>query len=92
MANKSTYMYKIMMGHNGSIERTEYCYARNSSTALYEYQQKFKNEKYDTFKAVAFGMTNIKAHPGPFEEMLPDEVKAVKEGNYAAAPAYSIRK
>ena len=92
MATKSTYIYKIMMGHNGAIERTEYCYARNSSTALYEYQQKFRDKKYDTFKAVVFGETNIKKHPGPFEEMPDDEVKIITERNIASAPAYSMRK
>ena len=92
MATKSTYVYKIMMGHNDSIERTEYCYARNSSTALAEYTQKFKDEKYNTFKAVMFGEANRKKHPGPFEEMPEDEVKALKEHNIGNAPAYSMKK
>lgn len=92
MAARSTYIYKIDMGHNGSLERTEYCYARNSSTAIYEYQQKYKSEKYDTFKATMFAEADRRKHPGPFKEMPEDEVKIIKENKLATAPAYSMQK
>lgn len=92
MAAKSTYVYRISMGHNGSAELTKYCYARNSSTAIHEYAEKYKDRKYDTFKAVMFAEASIRKHPGPFEEMPEDEVKIIEENNLANAPAYSMRK
>ena len=92
MAVKATYIYKVMMGHHGKIEKTCYCYARNATTAKAYYKEKMKDEKYDTFEVLAFGDADIKKHPGPIAEMPDDEVEHIEKRGLGKASRYSNRK
>ena len=91
MAQKTTYLYKVLIEKNGLYQKTEYCYARNARQAIDELKVLYKSEKYDNYKAIMFGNADIKHHPG-FERMSWDEVKYIMDNNIATGEAYSNRK
>jgi len=92
MASKTTYIYRVEIGHNEKIEHTEYCYARNAKTAKEYYKEKYKENKYNIYNCVAFGDADSIKHPGPIEELPEDEVKYIRNNNLGTANAYSNRK
>ena len=85
-------MYKVMMGHNGKYEKEAYAYARNSSVAIHNMNELFKDENYDSYKAVMFGEADFNKHPDPFEAIPQDEVDYIRKNGLAAADAYSYKK
>lgn len=91
MAAKTTYLYKISVGHS-KPEKVVFCYARNADTAIKGYKQIFKDEKYDYYSAVMFGNADRKRHPGPFEIMTKEEADIVINKKLADADAYSNRR
>ena len=92
MASRTTYIYRVLLGKNGTVKKIEYCYARNAKTAEAYYKEKYKEEKYDMFMAVAFGDADTNYHPGPIEELPEDEVEYIQKNNLGNAEKYSYRK
>lgn len=92
MATKMVYIYKVELGHNGKIEETKYCYARNEKKAKEYYKEKYRDKKYDTFKATAFGDVELRRHPEPVEEMPEDVVNYITDNHLGSQPLYSNRK
>lgn len=92
MAQREVYIYRVEMGKNGVVAETAYCYARNAKRATEGFKALRQDKKYNMFKAVSFGDTDLKHHPLPFEEMPEDEVKVIKERGLGTAEKYSNRK
>lgn len=88
---KTTFIYRIDLGKNNRILRTEYCYARNKKTAEAYYKDKYHSEKYDYFDAIAFGTADIRKHPGPIEELLQDEVDYIRKHDIGNGGPYPYR-
>ena len=88
---KTTYIYRVELGHAGVFEVKEYCYARNKKVAEAYYKEKYRDRKFDSFRAIAFGDVDFARHPGPIEELPQDEVNYILSHNLGMAEAYSNR-
>jgi len=88
---KTTYIYRVDLGHNGKVEYQKFCYARNAKVATDYYKEKYRYEKYDTVKATAFGTADTYKHPGPIEELPEDEVKYLTEKHIGFENLYSVK-
>ena len=86
---KTTYIYRVDLGHNGKIEHQKFCYARNAKVATEYYKDKYHYKRYDIVKATAFGTADSYKHPGPIEELPEDEVKYLTINNIGFEDAYS---
>ena len=86
---KTTYIYRVDLGHNGNVEHQKFCYARNAKTAIAYYKDKYRYKRYDLVKATAFGDADSFKHPGPIEELPEDEVKYLTDHNIGFEKAYT---
>jgi len=58
MAQKKTYIYRILIGHKDNILVDIFMYARNSKVAVEYCKEKYREEKYDYYKAVKVGISH----------------------------------
>ena len=86
---KTTFIYRIDLGHNGTVEYQTFCYARNAKIATEYYKEKYHDKKYDTVKAVAFGTADEHKHPGPFEELPQEEINYLTSHHIGFEEVYS---
>ena len=92
MAQRSTFLYAVVMGYGDNTQQVAYCYARNRDAAVSGMKKLFEDQKYDNFQTKMFGETDIRLHPGPFEPMTREEVEYISEHGIANMDAYSQRK
>lgn len=92
MAQKTTYLYEIIMGHGERDEETVYVYARNAGCAVDALKEIHKDKKYDSFKAKMFGEADFNLHQEPFKLMSQDEVNIIMKYGLAKNAAYRQRK
>jgi len=57
MAQKKTYLYRMLIGYNGETEVDVFMYARNSDTAIKYCQELYKEKKYNYFKPIKVGIS-----------------------------------
>ena len=57
MAQKKTYIYRVLIGYNGNTEVDIFMYARNEKTALDYCKQLYKDKKYNYYKPIKVGIS-----------------------------------
>ena len=90
MAQKTTYIYRVDMGTNGTVLGKEFCYARNSDIALEEYKK--LHPEYDTFHFTLLGYANERKHPDPFEVMPSDEQEYLHKTRCEVGVKYAMQR
>lgn len=58
MAQKKTYIYRMLIGHDGNTEVDIFMYARNSEIALSYCKEKYREQKYNYFKPIKVGLSH----------------------------------
>ena len=58
MAQKKTYIYRMMIGHNDKVEVDLFMYARNADDAKVFCKTLYKDKKYDAYKAIKVGLSH----------------------------------
>ena len=59
MAQKKTYIYRVMIGKHGDVFEDIFMYARNADIAEAYCKEKFKDNKYDLFRVNKVGISHI---------------------------------
>lgn len=88
---KLIFLYRVDLGRNGHIDRTEFCYARNKTVAQEYYKEKYRKEQYNTIKFIAFGTADPRRHPLPFQEMSQEELNYIISNNIGDGGPYPFR-
>lgn len=79
MAVKETFIYRVEMGHHPEVKEIAFCYARNSSYAIYHMQMLFKDRHYNLYKAYRLGEADFARHPWSFELLPKDEEEYLRK-------------
>ena len=58
MAQKKTYIYRLMIGKHGDIFEDVFMYARNQDIAIQYCKEYYKEKKYDLFRANKVGISH----------------------------------
>ena len=58
MAQKKTYIYRMLIGHDDNIEVDIFLFARNANNAKEFCKQVYKDNKYNTFKPIKVGISH----------------------------------
>jgi hypothetical protein len=92
VSEKITYIYRVEIGHHPNVEKVEFCYARNSSYAIYNFQEIYKDQRYNMFKTYKVGEVDYKKHPGPFELLPKDEEEYIRKIRSTVGEEYAERR
>ena len=57
MAKKKTYIYHMLIGHNGNIEVDTFMFARNADVAKEFCKELYRDKKYNFYKAIKVGQS-----------------------------------
>ena len=57
MARKKTYIYHMLIGHNNNKEADIFMYARNADVAKEFCKEKYRENKYNSYKAIKVGLS-----------------------------------
>lgn len=56
---KKTYIYRMLIGHNGNVEVDLFMYARNQNVALAFCKEKYHDQKYNYYKPIKVGVSHM---------------------------------
>ena len=57
MAQKKTYIYRMLIGHNNKTEVDIFMYARNKETAIEYCKELYRKQKYNSYKPIKVGVS-----------------------------------
>lgn len=92
MSEKTTYIYKIEMGHYPNVEEIMFCYARNQNYVLSHFKKAYKDKHYNLFKTYKVGIADSLRHPGPFELLPKDEEEYIRKIRSTVGERYAERR
>ena len=86
MAQKKTYIYRVLIGYNGNTDVDIFMYARNKETALDYCKQLYKDKKYNYYKPIKVGVSLWLRDTGTVtakeDELLRNSVASMGETYY----------
>lgn len=92
MSEKTTYIYKIEMGHYPNVEEVMFCYARNQNYVLEHFKKAYKDKHYNLFRTYKVGIADSIRHPGPFELLPKDEEEYIRKIRSTVGERYAERR
>ena len=54
---KTTYLYRMLIGHNDNVEIDIFMYARNSKTAIEYCKELYRDKKYNHYRPIKVGVS-----------------------------------
>ena len=58
MAQKKTYVYRLLIGHDSNVEVDCFMYARNAGQAIDFCKELYKDKKYNSYQAIKVGLSH----------------------------------
>lgn len=59
MARKQTYIYRVLIGHEGNTEIDNFMYARNAEDAKEFCKELYRDKKFNYYKAIKVGVSHF---------------------------------
>lgn len=88
MAQKKTYIYRMLIGNNDNTEIDTFCMARNAGIAIDFCKEKYKDKKYNSYQAIKVGISHTLQDTQILE---PAEAEKLRRAGATRSEKYSER-
>lgn len=92
MSAKTTYIYRIEMGHYPNVDEIAFCYARNKEIVEENFKDISKKKNFNLFRVYKIGIADNRKHPGPFELLPKDEEAYIRKIRSTVGELYAERR